>query len=161
MRKSTTHNALPEAALSQLEAHLGYWLRYVSNHVSAAFARKVESEGVTVSEWVVLRTLIDAAPCAPRLVAERTGLHKAPISRLLDRLVQRDLVQRKADPEDARAQIISLTPKGRMLVPRLAAMADANDAEYFAHLSSTDRNHLMRILRRTVHAHGMKQIPME
>jgi DNA-binding MarR family transcriptional regulator len=146
---------------SQLETHLGYWLRYVSNHVSAAFARKVESEGVTVSEWVVLRTLFDAAPCSPRVLADCTGLHKAPISRLLDRLLQKQLVQRKADPEDARAQIITLTPKGSALVPRLADIADANDAEYFAHLSPTDHKHLMRILRRTVHAHEIKQIPME
>lgn len=155
------HKPKHEPQPSDLEAHLGYWLRYVSNHVSAAFARKVESAGVTVSEWVLLRTLIDAAPCSPRLLAERTGLHKSPISRLLDRLVQKGLVQRKADPHDGRAQIITLQSRGRALVPRLAAMADANDAEYFAHLSSTDRNHLLRILRRTVQTHGMKQLPME
>lgn len=154
----TSHPATPP---SELEAHLGYWLRYVSNHVSAAFARRVESAGVTVSEWVLLRTLIDAAPCSPRLLAERTGLHKAPVSRLLDRLVQKRLVQRKPDPRDGRAQVITLTPRGLALVPRLAAMADANEAEYFAHLSTTDRNHLLRILRRTVKAHGMKQLPME
>lgn len=156
-----THKPKLEPQPSNLEAHLGYWLRYVSNHVSAAFAHKVEAAGVTVSEWVVLRTLIDAAPCAPRLLAHRTGLHKAPISRLVDRLVQKNLAQRKPDPHDGRSHIVTLTPKGRALVPRLAAMADANDAEYFEHLSSTDRNHLMRILRRTVQAHEMKQIPME
>lgn len=42
-----------------LTAHLGYWLRYVSNHVSQAFARKVEANGVTVAEWVLMRRLLD------------------------------------------------------------------------------------------------------
>jgi hypothetical protein len=41
-------------AASELTAHLGYWLRFVSNHVSLAFARKLESRGVTVADWVVL-----------------------------------------------------------------------------------------------------------
>ena len=45
--------------LSPLESHLGYWLRYVSNHVSHAFALKVAARGVTVAEWVVLRELYD------------------------------------------------------------------------------------------------------
>ena len=29
------------AELSSIESHLGYWLRYVSNHVSHAFALKL------------------------------------------------------------------------------------------------------------------------
>ena len=40
---------------STLEAHVGYWLRFVSNHVSQAFRRKVEARGVSVSEWVAMR----------------------------------------------------------------------------------------------------------
>ena len=49
-----------ETAVSDLTAHLGYWLRYVSNHVSHAFARKVEARGVTVAEWVLLRQLLES-----------------------------------------------------------------------------------------------------
>jgi hypothetical protein len=40
---------------SSLESHLGYWLRYVSNHVSHAFALKLAALEVTAAEWVVLR----------------------------------------------------------------------------------------------------------
>ena len=35
--------------LSPLKAHLGYWLRYVSNHVSHAFALQLGARGVTVA----------------------------------------------------------------------------------------------------------------
>ena len=54
--------------LSSLESHLGYWIRYVSNHVSHAFALKLAAVGVTVAEWVVLRDLYDSenAPSAAR-----------------------------------------------------------------------------------------------
>ncbi len=40
-----------------LEAHLGFWLRFVSNHVSTRFQQQLEAKGVTVTEWVALRTL--------------------------------------------------------------------------------------------------------
>ena len=44
-----------------LASHLGLWLRYVSNHVSARFAELLAGHEVTVSEWVALRTLIGQA----------------------------------------------------------------------------------------------------
>lgn len=59
-----------EPAPSALEAHLGYWLRMVSNAVSHSFARKLEREGVTVAEWVFLRALYDAGQIAPSQLAE-------------------------------------------------------------------------------------------
>ena len=42
-------------SISTLEDHAGYWLRFVSNHVSHAFMQKVEAKGVTVAEWARLR----------------------------------------------------------------------------------------------------------
>ena len=39
------------ARISDLDAHLGYWLRFVSNHVSQTFASRLQGKGVTVAEW--------------------------------------------------------------------------------------------------------------
>jgi hypothetical protein len=36
---------------------LGSWLRFVSNHVSSRFQQALKVQGVTVTEWVVFRTL--------------------------------------------------------------------------------------------------------
>ncbi len=49
----------PEArlAVSHLKSHIGFWMRFVSNQVSHAFARKLEESGVTVPEWVVMREM--------------------------------------------------------------------------------------------------------
>ena len=65
--------------VSGLEAHLGYWLRYVSNHVSHAFSMKLEALGVTVAEWVVLRELHDEDAVAPSAIA-RTAARPTSIS---------------------------------------------------------------------------------
>ncbi len=145
---------------SDLTAHLGYWLRYVSNYVSQAFARKVEAHGVTVAEWVLLRQLFDEEALAPRHLAERMGMTRGAISKLAERLIAKSLLARTADPQDGRAQTLALTPKGRTLVPALAALADANDAEFFDQLASQDRAALFRILREIVETHGLKSLPV-
>ena len=145
--------------VSDLETHLGYWLRMVSNAVSQSFARRVEAEGVTVAEWVFLRMLWDIDPVAPSLLAGRMGMTKGAISKLADRLIGKALVERRADPVDGRAQILSLTAAGRVLVPRLAALADVNDAAFFSTLSPEDRNDLERLLRKIVSDRKLTDVP--
>ena len=81
-------------AASLLTSHMGYWLRYVSNHVSHAFARKLEGHDVTVAEWVVLRELFDGENIAPSRLAEKLGLTRGAISKLADRLIDKGLVAR-------------------------------------------------------------------
>ena len=146
---------------SDLTAHLGYWLRFVSNHVSNAFARKVEAEGVTVAEWVVLRELYDAKATAPSRLAETLGMTRGTISKLADRLLAKQLIARTPNPDDARAHTLALTQAGHALVPRLAALADENDADFFAHLTEADRAALDRILRDIVRRRDLKAVPVD
>lgn len=148
---------LPIAALT---SHLGYWLRFVSNHVSHAFARKLEGEGVTVAEWAMMRELYGEDRLGPSRLAERMGLTRGAISKLADRLCVKRLVSREDRDDDARAHMLSLTPFGRALVPRLAALADANDAEFFDHLTPTERSTIEGVLKAIVERRGLKTVPL-
>ncbi len=150
-----------KTTISAVSDHLGYWLRFVSNNVSQEFARKVEAHGVTVAEWVVLRELLDEDALAPNVLASRMGMTRGAISKLADRLLVKALITRKADPADGSAQTLALTAKGRTLVPKLAALADLNDSEFFSVVAPKDRATLLRILREVVDARGLKAIPID
>jgi DNA-binding MarR family transcriptional regulator len=146
---------------SDLTAHVGYWMRYVSNHVSQAFARKVAAHGVTVAEWTLMRHLLDDEAVAPSYLADRMGMTRGAISKLADRLIAKSMLVRTAHPKDGRAHTLALTSAGRDLVPKLAGLADANDAEFFDHLAPEDHAALLRILREIVEKHGLKSSPVD
>jgi DNA-binding MarR family transcriptional regulator len=147
--------------VNPLEAHLGYWLRFVSNHVSHAFRRKIEARGVTVAEWVVLRELFDRRDAAPSEIAARLGMTRGAISKLVDRLVAKALVGREVGQRDRRFQAIALTESGRALVPELAALADRNDAEFFGDLDDATRTTVLRAMRDIVRRHDLRAAPIE
>jgi DNA-binding MarR family transcriptional regulator len=147
--------------VSHLEAHLGYWLRAVSNHVSHAFKMKVETHGVTVAEWVVLRALFDGDGIKPSDLASKIGLTRGAISKLVDRLVAKDLVSVRSDVQDGRAQILVLRASGRRLVPKLAALADENDAEAFGHLDPEQRAFLLTTLKGLATRLGVRGAPVD
>lgn len=151
----------PRQPIPDLSAHLGYWLRYVSNHVSQAFAHKLEARDVTVAEWALMRRLYDTDSLAPSRLAEQLGLTRGAISKLADRLIAKGLATRTPDPSDARAQTLALTARGRGLVPKLAALADQNEAEFFDHLSVKERSTIERVLKEIVRIRALKSIPVD
>ncbi len=148
------------APVSALDAHLGFWLRFVSNQVSAEFQKAMESHGVSVTEWVALRTLYGESGSSHASLMSALGMTKGAVSKVVSRLQDKDLVSRSADAAQARAQVLALTGAGRALVPRLAASADANDARFFGHLTATQRAQLLALLQQMVRHHGLKDVPL-
>ena len=147
--------------VSPLETHLGYWLRFVSNHVSHAFSLKLEARAVTVAEWVILRDLYGCDSTAPSELADRLGMTRGAISKLADRLIAKSLVARSASDGDRRYQALALTPAGRALVPELSALADLNDAEFFGHLRPEEAAVIERTMKEIVRRQKLRTIPIE
>ena len=145
--------------VSALTDHLGYLLRQLSNHVSQGFAQNLAAEGVTVAEWVFMRELYDEEALPSVRLAERLGMTRGAITKLGDRLMARGLILRGSAAADRRVQALRLTAAGRALVPQLAALADANDAHFFGHLSATERQALTHAMQALVQHHQLKDIP--
>jgi DNA-binding MarR family transcriptional regulator len=152
--------ATPEP-VSDLKSHVGFWMRFVSNHVSQAFARKLLKSGVTVAEWVVLREMYGREDMSPSKVADLTGMTRGAASKLIDRLVDKNLIHREERAADRRFQDIGLTAAGAKLVPSLGALADRNDHEFFATLTAPERQTVLGILKKLVQAHDLHKLPTQ
>ena len=149
-------------AASRLTSHIGFWMRRVSNHVSHAFARKLDAAGVTVAEWVVLREMYSGDDTtSPSRVATLTGLSRGAVSKLISRLLAKGLVTRAESADDRRYQDIRLTAAALRLVPALAKLADENDDERFRVLSASERKTLHALLKKTAERHHLRQMPVE
>lgn len=146
---------------SDLTDHLGYWLRLVSNQVSQNFAARLAAEDVTVAEWVMLRALHGQPPLAPSRLAEIMGMTRGAITKLADRLLEKGMLLRQADPQDGRAQFLSLTPRGAKLVPKLAAHADRNDSDFFGILTAAEQKTLRRLLQHLTEHHRISGMATE
>src|SRR5580700_11092835 len=151
----------PNRTISDLKKHLGFWLRFVSNHVSHAFARKLLDSGVTAAEWVVMREMFVEIETSPGVLAERLVMTRGGVSKLVGRLVSKKLVTRQERSDDRRFQSIALTAAGRRLIPQLATLADRNDEEFFHPLLAGERAALIRAMKKLVEAHGLQTLPTE
>jgi DNA-binding MarR family transcriptional regulator len=145
-----------ETNISKLGDHTGFWLRCLSNFVSYSFAEKLSKEDVSVAQWVVLRTLYDHDQATLNQLAQLIGLDKSTVSRMIDRLVLRELVSR-SEGNDRRSLGLSLTPVARKLVPKLAKLADENDESFFNSLPVKQRQKFLATIKQLLDANGWKK----
>lgn len=144
---------------SPLEAHLGFWLRFVSNRVSERFEKLLAAKMISVTEWVALRTLYQSSGVTHAELIETLGMTKGAASKIISRLENKALAERRLAADSAREQTLHLTAKGNRLVPELASLADENDAFFFGHLSKARQSQLMELMKDLVRYHQLKKIP--
>ncbi len=84
----------------------------------------------------------------PSDLATQMRLDLSTISRHLRSLEQQGLIRRTADPDDARAQRISITSSGAGVLKRMMDQRAATIREATAHWPERDRGDLRQLLRR-------------
>jgi MarR family transcriptional regulator for hemolysin len=86
---------------------------------------RAKSRGTTRAQWVVLFRLREQEGLSQVDLADVLELQPISLVRLLDRLVEQGLVERRSDPRDRRANRLFLTASGRKLADDLDSLRDA------------------------------------
>ena len=117
-------------AYVQVEREIGLLLRR-SRAMSARLAAELHPE-LDGAAYGLLALLQDAGPLRASDLVARLGLDKSTVSRQVGSLVALGLVDRTADPEDGRAQVLTPSTEG---AARLAKIREARRARWESDLS--------------------------
>ncbi len=96
-----------------LANYLPYLLNRSGSRIAASFTQAVREHGITLSAWRVLAALNHADGQRVGQLAEMTSIEVSTLSRLLDQMQARGLIERRRPDDDARTVTAHLTPAGR------------------------------------------------
>jgi DNA-binding MarR family transcriptional regulator len=153
--------ATSDKHVPELESHLGYWLRRVSNAVSGEFSRALQGKQTSVAEWVILRELYKREQAAPGELAAAVGLTRGAVSKIVDKLEAKGWVQAEGSAGDSRFRVLSLTRVGLRNLPVLARIADQNDDLFFDCLSAREKDMFRDLLVRIAEDNGIHDVPTD
>src|SRR5665811_1063104 len=105
----------------QLVAQLVESSRLLRNYID----HRAKTRGTTRAQWIVLFRLRQQEGLSQVDLADVLELQPISLVRLLDRLVEHGLLERRHDPKDRRANRLFLTARGRQLVDDLDSERDA------------------------------------
>src|SRR5215472_11290305 len=105
----------------QLVAQLVESSRLLRNFID----HRAKARGTTRAQWIVLFRLRRQEGLSQVDLADVLELQPISLVRLLDRLVEHGLLERRHDPKDRRANRLFLTETGKQLVDDLDSLRDA------------------------------------
>ena len=111
--------------------------------------RRASVLGATKAQWRVLAHLKRKGDGARQIdLAESLDVEPITLCRMIDRLQEAALVERRRDESDRRAWRIHLTPAAAPMLAKLEEMGTAFNADMLAGISEADRDTVLRVLAR-------------
>lgn len=120
----------------------------VSRMARRAFDAKAREIGVTRPQWQVLVMLRRHEGVNQGGLAELLDVEPITVCRMVDRLQEADLVERRPDPADRRSWRLFLTGKAEELLAQLRPLGEAMEAQALGGISQQERAALAAALNR-------------
>jgi DNA-binding MarR family transcriptional regulator len=123
----------------------------LARHLERARRTAFAASDLELWEFDVLSALRRAgAPyqLSPKSLLQQTLVSSGTMTNRIDRLVERELVERKSDPGDGRGILVVMTERGRDRVDSAIALLLQGESELLAALTPIERDRLSTLLRK-------------
>lgn len=128
------------------ERNIGFLLHDVARLMRKRFEQNARHLGLTRSQCQVLAHLARNEGIQQSALAEILEVEPITLTRILDKLVEADLVERRAHPTDRRIRQLHLTQKAHPLLGEIFTIGAATRDEAFDGMAEGDRDRLFAIL---------------
>lgn len=134
--------------IARMSEPLGFLISDVGRLMRREFDARARRIGVTRAQWRTLKILARRPGCNQGMLAEIMEVEPITVARMIDRLEEAGLVERRRDPADRRAWRIYLTDAAEPLIDQLREIGDALGDDALAGLNDTERASLEAMMDR-------------
>lgn len=119
-----------------------------NNRFNVAIKNDVGYHNLNVNEFTVLEVLYNKGPQRIQQIKERILIANSSTTYIIDKLVDKDYVERICDESDRRIYYAQLTPAGRKLMDKVFPGHEKMILELFDNLEDEELLELKRLLRK-------------
>ena len=149
--------------MSSIHGMPGHLIRRLHQISTSVFADRMAAAGhdVTPVQYAALATLAEHPGIDQATLAGLIAYDRVTIGGVVDRLVQKDLVERSVNAQDRRSRVLALTDAGGVLVAALAPIVTALQDDILPGLDPAERAQLLALLARAADAgNGRSRAPL-
>ncbi len=128
-----------------------FWIARLASAMKDSFNQQLAAWEVTYPQWMILNVLHHELANTPAQIADNIGVDRSAVTRLLDRLEVKNLIERVHDGLDRRSVKIFITRAGQDLMAELNGAADEHQRQFLAQLPPTElrafKGNVQKLLR--------------
>lgn len=129
-----------------LEESIGFTVYRTALKLKSEMARRLKNFDLTPEQWSVLTRLAEADGLPQKQIAESTFKDQPTTGRIVDRLVEKGLARREANPGDRRGFMVYLTEEGRRLRDQVVPVAMKMNENAGSMLTPEEKETLLSLL---------------
>jgi DNA-binding MarR family transcriptional regulator len=129
-----------------MEENIGTMVAQVARLMRRSFDERARKIGVTRPQWQVLSLLLRHEGINQGGLADILEVEPITLGRMIDRLQEAELVERRPDPADRRAWRLFNTAKGTALLDQLVPYTNETFEIALDGIAEGDRDRLMEML---------------
>ncbi len=122
-----------------VERDLAFLLSDAARLLRTCADQEARRFGMTRAQWGVLFRLQRAEGLKQSELADLLEVQPITLTRLIDRLCDNGLIERRSDPNDRRAKRLFLTPAAKPVLEKVTAAAETMMADVLAGLDQSTR----------------------
>lgn len=135
-----------------------FWIHRLSGLMQDHFNQQLRECEVTWPQWMVLNVLYHQMGQTPAQIAECIGIDRSAITRLVDRLESKNLVEREHDKLDRRSINVHITPVGKQMIARINDLAYQHQTHFLSGLHSSEQRALKGELQKMLRVGGIDTV---
>jgi len=146
--RDRTADSKPERSRTEVGRAFGFLVHDVSRLIKRRFERRARQMGlpITRQQAAVVLNIAGNEGVSQSEVATWLGIEPIALVRMLDKLHEEGLVERRAHPTDRRVRTLWLTPAARPVVTQIIGINEAIREEAFAGMAAPARDSVIDIL---------------
>lgn len=111
----------------QLERSPTFVVSRLASLLQEQFNRELSVLDISWSQWLVIQCLATKRADTPASIASTLGINRSAVTRLLDRLAHKGLIERMDDPGDKRSVKVRISDPGLLLVDYMESAAQQHE----------------------------------
>ena len=126
------------------------WLKFVNLECDKLSFEILEPHGLTLTQYKVLKFLLINPQGTIRQVdiEEHFYISNPTVTRVLQNLEKKGMIERRSNPNDNRSKVICLTEHAKSMADLLYKLGDELEERITGNLTQKDKQDLLRLLKK-------------
>ena len=132
-----------------------FLIAQVGAHAASQFAKRLETLKLAPQHAGILRILNSTPGITQQTLAATLGMAPSRLVVLIDEMEQRELIERRGNPEDRRRYALHVTEKGHSTLEAISRIAREHSQALLAGISADEQQQLATLLLRIADQQGL------